>query len=240
MTVPAKVLIVEDDAEVSYLIELALAGAHLDLHTVGDGDHALSEVHDWAPDVVLLDLNIPGPDGFEVCRRLRQFSDAYVLMLTCRADEVDKVIGLSIGADDYLTKPFSPRELAARVQAMLRRPRQLPQARPEQDRDQQQDGPPSSSLEIDLAAREVRTAGRLIVLTKIEFNLLAALAADARQVHTRDQLREEVWGGAWLADEHAVDVHMSNLRRKLAAAGEREAITTVRGVGYRITPSGRP
>jgi DNA-binding response OmpR family regulator len=240
MTAQAKVLIVEDDVEISYLIELALADTHLDVHTVDNGDKALSEVHAWAPDVVLLDLNIPGPDGFEVCRRLRQFSDAYVLMLTGRADEVDKVIGLSIGADDYLTKPFSPRELAARVQAMLRRPHELPQAQRRQGRDQQPDAAPSGSLEIDLAAREVRTAGRLIVLTKIEFNLLAALVADVGQVHTRDQLRERVWGGAWLADEHAVDVHMSNLRRKLAAAGEQQTITTVRGVGYRITPLGKP
>jgi DNA-binding response OmpR family regulator len=239
MTAPAKVLIVEDDIEISYLIQLALADAHLDVHTVGDGDHALTEVHDWAPDVVLLDLNIPGPDGFEVCRRLRQFSDAYVLMLTGRTDEVDKVIGLSIGADDYLTKPFSPRELAARVQAMLRRSH-LPRAQRQQGQDERYDRQPCGSLEIDLAAREVRTGGALVSLTKIEFDLLAALAGDERQVHTRDQLRERVWGGAWLADEHAVDVHMSNLRRKLAAAGERQTITTVRGVGYRITPLDRP
>ncbi|MCO1653869.1 response regulator transcription factor [Pseudonocardia humida] len=240
MTAPARVLIVEDDVEISYLIELALADAHLDVRTVGHGDQALSEVHDWAPDVVLLDLSIPGPDGLEVCRRLRQFSDAYVLMLTGRADEVDKVIGLSIGADDYLTKPFSPRELAARVQAMLRRPHELPQAGQRRGRGQQPDGHPSGSLEIDVAAREVRVRGTLIALTKIEFDLLAALAEDERQVRTRDQLRERVWGGAWLADEHAVDVHMSNLRRKLAAAGEGQTITTVRGVGYRITPLGGP
>ncbi len=238
MGAPAKVLIVEDDHEVSYLIELALSDAHLDLRTVDDGDRALSEAHAWGPDVVLLDLNIPGPDGFEVCRQLRQFSDAYVVMLTGRADEVDKLIGLSVGADDYLTKPFSPRELAARVQAMLRRPHELLRSRRGDDRGPRHHLRSAGSLEIDLEAREVRSAGRLIALTKIEFELLAALASDMRQVHTRDQLRERVWGGAWLADEHAVDVHMSNLRRKLAAAGEREAITTVRGVGYRITPLG--
>jgi DNA-binding response OmpR family regulator len=239
MDAPAKVLIVEDDHDISYLIELALSGAHLDVRTVDNGDRALSETHEWAPDVVLLDLNIPGPDGIEVCRQLRQFSDAYVVMLTGRTDEVDKLVGLSIGADDYLTKPFSPRELAARVQAMLRRPHDLVRDRRRPDPGPRPNLRTVGSLEIDLEAREVRAAGELVVLTRIEFDLLAALAEDMRQVHTRDKLRERVWGGAWLADEHAVDVHMSNLRRKLTAAGERETITTVRGVGYRITPLGR-
>jgi DNA-binding response OmpR family regulator len=240
MGAPAKVLIVEDNREISYLIELALCDAHLDIRAVHDGDSALSETRDWAPDVVLLDLNIPGPDGLEVCRRLRQFSDAYVLMVSGRADEVDKVVGLSIGADDYLTKPFSARELAARVQAMLRRPRELLHARQQPVHRTRHDVRLIGSLEIDLAAREVRTRGKLIVLTKIEFDLLAALAADMRQVHTRDRLRERVWGGTWLADEHAVDVHMSNLRRKLVEAGEPARIVTVRGVGYRITPLDGP
>jgi DNA-binding response OmpR family regulator len=230
---PAKILVVEDNPEISYLIELALANARLDVRAVRDGDRALAAAQDWAPDVVLLDLGLPGPDGVEVCRRLRQFSDAYVLMLTGRAEEVDKLIGLSVGADDYLTKPFSPRELLARVQAMLRRPRDLT-ARPSGDR--QAAGP----LEIDRDAREVRVGGEPVVLTKIEFDLLAALMDNARQVHTRDQLRERVWGGAWLADDHAVDVHMSNLRRKLGATGEAGMITTVRGVGYRFIPKDRP
>jgi DNA-binding response OmpR family regulator len=221
---PAKILVVEDNPEISYLIELALADARLDVRAVGDGDRALAAAHDWVPDVVLLDLSIPGPDGVEVCRRLRRFSNAYVLMLTGRAEEVDKLIGLSVGADDYLTKPFSPRELLARVQAMLRRPRDLAGTD-----DVAEPGP----VEIDLEAREVRVAGEVVVLTKIEFDLLAALMENVRQVHTRDQLRERVWGGSWLADDHAVDVHMSNLRRKLSATGEAGMIATVRGVGYR-------
>jgi len=227
---PAKILVVEDNPEISYLIELTLADARLDVRAVGDGDRALAAAQDWVPDVVLLDLNIPGPDGVEVCRRLRRFSNAYVLMLTGRAEEVDKLIGLSVGADDYLTKPFSPRELLARVQAMLRRPRDLAGAAA---------GEPGP-VEIDLEAREVRVAGEAVVLTKIEFDLLAALMENARQVHTRDQLRERVWGGSWLADDHAVDVHMSNLRRKLCATGEAGMITTVRGVGYRYIPKDRP
>jgi DNA-binding response OmpR family regulator len=227
---PAKILVVEDNPEISYLIELALEDARLEVRAVGDGDHALAAAHDWAPDVVLLDLSIPGPDGVEVCRRLRRFSNAYVLMLTGRAEEVDKLIGLSVGADDYLTKPFSPRELLARVQAMLRRPRDLVG-----EADAAEPGP----VEMDLEAREVRVAGEVVVLTKIEFDLLAALMENARQVHTRDQLRERVWGGSWLADDHAVDVHMSNLRRKLSATGEAGMITTVRGVGYRYVPGNR-
>ncbi|WNV87250.1 response regulator transcription factor [Umezawaea sp. Da 62-37] len=231
MNAPAKVLVVEDNPDIAQLIGLALSSAGLEVRAVDDGDRALAAALDWTPDVVLLDLGLPGPDGIEVCRRLRQFSNAYVLMLTARGEEVDKVIGLSVGADDYLTKPFSPRELLARVQAMLRRPRDLAPARP---------APGSGALEIDREAREVRVAGEPVPLTKIEFDLLAALTENARQVHTRDQLRERVWGGSWLADDHAVDVHMSNLRRKLGATGEDGVITTVRGVGYRFVRGDGP
>lgn len=223
---PAKVLVVEDDPEIRYVIELALADARLEVRGVDDGDRALAAARDWGPDVVLLDLSIPGPDGVEVCRRLRGFSNAYVLMLTGRSEEVDKLIGLSVGADDYLTKPFSPRELVARVQAMLRRPRDLAETR---------DRRLVGLVEIDRDVREVRVGGEAVILTKIEFDLLVALTENVRHVHTRDQLRERVWGGSWLADDHAVDVHMSNLRRKLGAAGRGEMITTVRGVGYRFT-----
>ena len=230
---PPKVLIVEDNPDVTVVIELALVDARLDLRTVDDGDRALAVARDWAPDLVLLDLNIPGPDGFEVCRRLRTCSDVYVIMLSGRATEVDKLAGLSAGADDYLTKPFSPRELAARVQAVLRRPHDLAHAAGCNQRN-------LGSIDIDLSAREVRVDGSLIELTKIEFDLLAALTENVRQVRTRDQLRERVWGGSWLADEHAVDVHMSNLRRKLRAGGQDEMITTVRGIGYRFGPPRRP
>lgn len=227
-----RVLIVEDNPEISYVIELALSDARLDVRVVGDGNRALAEAQAWEPEVVLLDLNIPGPDGVEVCRRLRQFSDAYVLMLTGRADEVDKLIGLSVGADDYLTKPFSPRELAARVQALLRRPHGLASPHTPVAGARRSLG----SVEIDLSTREVRVGADPVTLTKIEFDLLAALAENVGHVRTRDQLRRQVWGQSWLADEHAVDVHMSNLRRKLDTAGAVDTITTVRGVGYRIGP----
>ncbi|WP_410676537.1 response regulator transcription factor [Amycolatopsis sp. cmx-4-68] len=224
---PAKILIVEDDPEIRFVIESAFARARVDVRAVGDGNQALTTTRDWAPDVILLDLSIPGPDGVEVCRRLRHFSNAYVLMLTGRAEEVDKLIGLSVGADDYLTKPFSPRELVARVQAMLRRPRELAGAEGRR---------PAGVVEIDRDTREVRVGGKPVSLTKIEFGLLTALTDNIRQIHTRDQLRERVWGGASLADDHAVDVHMSNLKHKLGAAGYGGMIATVRGVGYRFMP----
>jgi DNA-binding response OmpR family regulator len=227
-----KVLIVEDNPDITVMIELSLVDAQLDLRTVDDGDRALAVARDWAPDLVLLDLNIPGPDGFEVCRRLRTYSNAYVIMLTGRTEEVDKLAGLSAGADDYVTKPFSPRELAARVEAVLRRPRDLAHAAGTNERN-------LGSVIIDLSAREVRVDGSPVELTKIEFDLLAALTENVRQVRTRDQLRERVWGGSWLADEHAIDVHMSNLRRKLRAGGQDEVITTVRGIGYRFGPPRR-
>jgi DNA-binding response OmpR family regulator len=233
MSEPAKVLVVEDDPDTRRVIELALGVIRLDVRAVGDGDRALAAAQGWKPDVVLLDLGIPGPDGLEVCRRLRRFSNAYVLMLTGRAEEVDKLIGLSVGADDYVTKPFSPQELIARVQAMLRRPRELTAADP---RDRQ----PERLVEIDRDAREVRVGGEPVTLTKIEFDLLVALTENVRQVHTRDQLRERVWGGSGLADDHTVDVHMSNLRRKLGAACHGRMIITVRGVGYRFIPEDGP
>ncbi|WP_228122323.1 response regulator transcription factor [Saccharothrix syringae] len=226
----AKVLVVEDTPEIRLVVELALRDAHFDVETAGDGDRALELVRAWDPDVVVLDLNIPGPDGLEVCRRLRGFSTAYVLMLTARADEVDKLVGLASGADDYLTKPFSPRELVARVHAVLRRPRAGAPAAPPADR--RVVGP----LEVDLDAREVRVNGDRVATTRTEFELLAAIVEHPRQVRTREQLRRRAWGEDWLADDHAVDVHLSNLRRKLAAAGARGVIATVRGVGYRVNP----
>ncbi|NKE60444.1 response regulator transcription factor [Lentzea sp. PSKA42] len=226
----AKVLVVEDDLEICHLIELVLAAAHLDVRAVGDGETALVVAQAWVPDVMLLDLDIPATDGFEVCRQLRTFSNAYVVMLTARTEDSDKVIGFSTGADDYLTKPFSPPELVARVHAMLRRPRDLVKTSPV--RVEQALG----LLEIDVDAHEVRVAGDRVLLTKIEFDLLATLTENVRQVLTRDQLRERVWGGSRRADDHTVDVHMSNLRRKISATGHGGMITTVRGVGYRFIP----
>ena len=176
--------------------------------------------------MIVLDLMLPGLDGIEACRRIRQFSDAYIVMLTARADESDKLVGLSTGADDYVTKPFSPPELVARVRAMLRRPRA---------------GAVSvasrrfGELEIDPAAREVRVAGEPVELTKLEFDLLDVLSAEPRVAFSRGQLLERVWGPGWFGDDHVVDVHLANLRRKLGDdASAQRYVRTVRGVGYRI------
>jgi DNA-binding response OmpR family regulator len=180
--------------------------------------------------VVVLDLMLPGIDGVEVCRQLRTFSDAYVIMLTARTDEVDTLIGLSVGADDYLTKPFSPRELVARVKAMLRRPRTAGPA----------DAAPArriGALTIDPQAREVHLTGQLVELTRTEFDILDALSAHPRTVFTRARLVESVWGNGWIGDDHLVDVHIGHLRRKLGDdPTDPRYILTVRGVGYRMGP----
>ena len=240
---PARVLVVEDAEEVADVLEAVLGSTGLDVRVRTDGQTGLEEAVSWQPDIVILDLNLPRLDGLEVCRRLRSVSDSYVLMLSARTDEVDRVVGLSVGADDYVTKPFSPREIQARVQALLRRPRALggtesppvPSPAPEAQGPTQvrQVGP----VEVDLGGREVAVGGAGVPLTKIEYDILDVLSENPRLVITRGHLRDRVWGGDWMADDHAVDVHVSNLRKKLAQAGAGQVITTVRGVGYRITPS---
>ena len=170
---------------------------------------------------------LPGIDGIEACRRIRTFSDAYIVMLTAKAEEADKIIGLSTGADDYLTKPFSPGELVARVRALLRRPRGI-------------EAPGQSvrrfgGLEFDPAAREVTLGGDPVELTRLEFDLLATLSAEPRVAFSRAQLVERVWGPGWFGDDHLVDVHVANLRRKLGDDPAAPSyVRTVRGVGYRM------
>jgi DNA-binding response OmpR family regulator len=180
--------------------------------------------------VIVLDLGLPGLDGVEVCREVRTFSDAYVVMLTARSEEVDKLIGLSVGADDYMTKPFSPRELAARIQAMLRRPRPLGNRAGTPDAHRSV-GP----LTIDPVGRDVWLDNDPVALTRTEFDLLATLSARPHMAFNRRQLIDAVWGPAWVGDEHLVDVHVGHLRRKLRDdAVEGRFIRTVRGVGYRM------
>jgi DNA-binding response OmpR family regulator len=182
----------------------------------------------------VLDLGLPGIDGIEVCRQVRTFSDCHVLMLTARDDEVDKIVGLSVGADDYVTTPFSPRELVARVQAMLRRARTRPVPAPAEPATQDQ-GLVIGDLVVDEAAREVHLAGEPVLLTRIEFDLLAALAAHPQLVLSRRQLVEMVWDTAWTGDAHLVDVHIGRIRKKLGdTAASPRFIHTIRGVGYRM------
>jgi DNA-binding response OmpR family regulator len=191
-----------------------------------DGNEAVEAARAQRPDVIVLDLMLPGLDGIEACRQIRSFSDAYIIMLTAKADETDKIVGLSTGADDYLTKPFSPGELVARVRAMLRRPR-ADEAGDEIRR--------FGALEIDPQAREVRLDGRPVELTRREFELLDALSAEPRVAFSRSQLLERVWGPDWFGDHHVVDVHIANLRRKLGDdPNAPRYVRTVRGVGYRM------
>jgi DNA-binding response OmpR family regulator len=185
-----------------------------------------------APDVVVLDLGLPDADGTEVCRQIRAESAAYVLMLTARAEEVDLLIGLAVGADGYMAKPFSPRELVARVQAMLRFPRRAPVA---ESADAEASVRKLNELEVDEESREVRVDGAVVDLTRTEFDLLAALASRPGRVLQRETLLREVWQTDWEGNLRLVEAHMSNLRRKLQAAGlNSPEIRTVRGVGYRL------
>ena len=225
------VLVVEDTEEIRELVCTVLRRAGMQVRAVASGAEALTEVRHAAPDVVVLDLGLPDADGTEVCRQIRAESECYVLMLTARAEEVDLLIGLAVGADGYMAKPFSPRELVARVQAMLRRPR-VPAPRP---------APPEESvlrlaeLEVDEDSREVRVDGAVVDLTRTEFDLLAALASRPGRVLQRQTLLREVWQTDWEGSVRLVEAHMSNLRRKLQAAGlSSPEIKTVRGVGYRL------
>lgn len=223
------VLVVEDRYEVRTLLEIALTDAGYTVRTAGGGAAALASAAADPPDLVVLDLGLPDVDGVEVCRRLRATNaDCWVLMLTGRTDELDVLVGLAVGADGYLTKPVSPRELVARVGAMLRRPRAPTGPDPGQVRR-------VGELEVDLDAREERVSARALRLTRIEFDLLATLAGRPGRVFQRETLLREVWRTDWEGSLRLVEVHMSNLRRKLAAAGlDRPEIRTVRGVGYQL------
>jgi DNA-binding response OmpR family regulator len=224
-----KVLIVDDEQALARVIGSYFTRDGYDVCFAYDGPTAVETARSFTPDLVLLDLMLPGFDGLEVCRLLRGFSDAYVLMLTARGDDVDKIVGLSVGADDYVVKPASPRELLARASAMLRRPRSLPGPAGHVEQPARVVG----DLVLDPVARTVVVAGRAVELTRTEFDLLAALTARPRAAFGRRQLIEQVWGADWFGDEHLVDVHVAHLRRKLGDdPSSPRYIRTVRGVGY--------
>lgn len=226
-TVTPSVLIVEDEAPLVRLVSDYLRRDGFAVRATGDGSHALDLARNHRPSVMVLDLGLPGLDGVEVCRRLRKFSDCYVIMLTARADEADRLIGLSVGADDYVTKPFSPRELVLRVKAMLRRPRHQP-ATPQHIHT-------TGELTVDEAAHEVHLGSRQVELTRTEFDVLVSLIARPRAALSRRQLIDQVWGQEWVGDEHLVDVHVGNLRKKLGDdPAHPRFIRTVRGVGYKM------
>ncbi|MCU0491777.1 MAG: response regulator transcription factor [Chloroflexaceae bacterium] len=226
----ATILVVDDERPLVELVASYLMAEGFTVQRAYDGPTALAMVRSARPDLVVLDVMLPGLDGVEVCRRLHQESDVYVLMLTARTDEVDKLIGLSVGADDYLTKPFSPRELVARVKAILRRNRGTAARQPERPALQ------FEGLQIDPERREVRRGDMLIELTTREFDLLYALARQPGRVFTREELLQRVWGRDFTGIDRVVDVHVGTLRRKLEEGlSEATYIQTVRGVGYKFT-----
>ncbi|KXO96470.1 PhoR family transcriptional regulator [Tsukamurella tyrosinosolvens] len=223
------VLVIEDEPALARLTQEYLTRDGFDVTTAADGERGLALARELDPAVILLDIGLPRIDGLEVCRAVRSFSDAYVIMLTARGDELDKIVGLSVGADDYLVKPFSPREVVARVRAMLRRPRSSPDGAAAARR--------FGELTVDPLAREVRVGERVVELTATEFDVLATLARSPNVAFSRAQLIESIWGAGWVGDERLVDVHVGRVRRKLGDdAGDPRFVRTVRGVGYRMGP----
>jgi DNA-binding response OmpR family regulator len=236
---PARILVVDDEPPIVELVTGYLEREGWIVAQALDGVAALEAARADPPDVVVLDVMLPGLDGIEVCRRLRTFSDTYVLMLTARGEEIDRIMGLTVGADDYMVKPFSPRELVARVKALLRRPRSVGGL---QSADLGVDGASRApdGLEVDEARRSVRVDGSAVELTALEFNLLAVLAREPGLVRTRATLLEQVWGVEYAGDDHLLDVHIANLRRKLGDESTAPRfVETVRGVGYRLREGSR-
>ncbi len=226
----SRILVVDDDLRLHELLSSYLAQNGFVVERALDGASALQKLDGGQFDCVLLDVMMPGMDGLEVCRRIRKKSDVPVVMLTARGDETDRIVGLEIGADDYLPKPFNPRELLARLKAILRR------VRPEADAERLAVGP----IQIEIASRRVTAGEKLIDLTGIEFDILVALARRAGQVIPRDRLLSAAGRGDVVVSERTIDVHISHLRQKL---GEPAMIKTVRGVGYvlaRDNASGPP
>lgn len=226
-----QVLVVDDEPHIRTVLRAYLEADGFEVSEASDGSEAIAALRDGEPDLVLLDVMMPGLDGLEVLRQLRAFSDVYVIMITARAEEVDKLVGLGIGADDYVTKPFSPREVAARVKAVLRRGRD---GQVGGDTDLRFEG-----LKLDLAGREVDVSGTSVSLSSLEFDLLTALATAPGRVFSRAQLLEQVWGYDFYGDERVVDAHIRSLRALLGDdATSPHLIATVRGVGYKFI--GRP
>lgn len=222
----AKILVVDDEQSILNLVTAYLRPEGYEVATAVNGRLALQTFRAMQPDLIVLDIMLPGMDGLELLAQLRRESDVYVILLTAKNEETDKLVGLAVGADDYLTKPFSPRELVARIKAALRR--------------LQSGGSPAESqvmqfphLQLDIAARRVWVDGQEVELTTTEFDLLKTLAEHRGMVLSREQLLEKVWGQQFFGEIRVVDVHLGHVRQKL---GLRHAIVTVRGVGYRFEP----
>lgn len=222
-----RVLVVEDEQSYREALAYMLRKEGFEVVEAADGTEGLAEFDRVGADIVLLDQMMPGLPGTEVCRQLRTRGSIPVIMVTARDSEVDKVVGLELGADDYVTKPFSPRELLARVRAMLRRPRASLDAEGQVRH--------FGALTVDIVGREVHLGAEPVELTRTEFDVLAALAVRPRMVFARRQLIEVVWGEGWVGDERLVDVHIGHVRRKLGDDPANPVfVRTVRGVGYRM------
>jgi two-component system alkaline phosphatase synthesis response regulator PhoP len=226
-TTTPKILIIEDEESIWSLVKGYLEREDYNVAVATDGQSGLETARRIKPDLIVLDLMLPGIDGLEICRLLRAESDVYILMLTARTEEIDRIIGLTMGADDYVTKPFSPRELVARIKAALRRYRQDP-------------SPLTATrnilgtLSLEISSRKVWVKDQLLDLTRTEFDLLATLTEMPGRVFSREQLLEAVWSHDYFGDERVVDVHIGQLRKKIELAGGGQPIKTVWGVGYRF------
>lgn len=227
-----RVLLVDDEPGIVKTLRAYLEADGYEVHAVGDGDSVMSATRSFSPDVIILDVMLPGIDGIEVLREIRRESSVYVLMLSARSDESDRLVGLRMGADDYVVKPFSPREVVARVATLLRR------RRPDGESGQNEDDEGTlrfSRLVIDPGSRQVWKDGNAIDLTPTEFDLLHLLASHRGRVLSRDQLIDGAWGNDYFIDERVVDVHIRRLRQKIEDGhGGSSPIVTVRGVGYRF------
>jgi two-component system alkaline phosphatase synthesis response regulator PhoP len=220
-----KILVIDDEPSITNLVGAYLKPEGYEVLTAADGNAGLKAARTFKPDLIILDLMLPGIDGIELLTRLRRESDVYVIMLTAKTEETDKVIGLSVGADDYVTKPFSPRELVARVKAALRRLKTGTGSGVERS------VLSFKHVHIDAGAHTVSVDDVPVELTSIEFDLLYALAENHGRVLSREQLLEKIWGGEYFGEMRVVDVHLGHVRQKL---GNESWITTVRGVGYRF------
>lgn len=248
-------LVVEDDADISSALVETLEGAGFRVSTAPDGRAAVDLAASDPPDLVTLDLTLPHMDGIEVCRRIRDTSDCYIVIVSARSEEVDKLIGLEVGADDFVLKPFSPRELRARIAALFRRPRTAAaaasaaddaQARaprvpaPAQPADDASTIECGAGLVINSARREVQLDGAIVELTRIEYDVLEYLAKHLSRVCTREEMVLAIWSSALTHDHHLVDVHVANLRGKLRRHSDATWIHTIRGIGYRMDREQQP
>ncbi|MEP9364604.1 response regulator transcription factor [Nocardioides sp. CN2-186] len=236
-----RALVVEDDEDIRALIEFTLTTQGFEVATADSGLSGVEAARATDPDLITLDLGLPGIDGIEACRRIREFSDAYIVMITARDDEIDRLLGLETGADDFIAKPFSARELKARVNAMFRRPRNANGTAPTVGANGDAPAPADdhevlehAGLRVDVDGRRAFRDGDELLLTRTEFDLLTELMRTPARVWSREALLRSVWGTEWASDTHLVEVHIGNLRRKLSSGTDMRYIRTVRGIGYRM------